>query len=63
VSGEEVTRQGGEPFRFFWQIAPINDNIKERLFLDDVCCFTDEAVQLSRFFSALKRVEMEHDKR
>jgi hypothetical protein len=63
VPGEEVTWQGGEPSHSFWQIALINDNTKEGLSLDDIRCFTDEAVRLSRFFSALKRVEMEHDKR
>ncbi len=63
MSGKEVTRRGGESSRFFWQIILINDNAKEKLFLDDIYCFTDEAVRLSRFFSALNRVKMEHDKR
>ena len=55
MPGEEVTRRGGESLRFFWQIILINDNAKEKLFLDDVYYFTDEAVQLSRFFSAMDR--------
>jgi hypothetical protein len=50
VPGEEVTRQGGGSSHSFWQIALINDNTKEGLSLDDIRCFTGEAVRLSRFF-------------
>ena len=45
-----MTWQGGELSQFFWQIALINDNVGEELFLNNVYCFTDADVRLGRFF-------------